>query len=66
CFFSTTGVFINSFSLDWLPYWQAIGSVCLLTGMVCWVTYWVRIAKIKNRLNKMAEWSTIPLPQTIN
>ena len=64
CFLFTLGIIINS---SWrLPtYWQIIVLGLSFTGMSCWVIYWVRLAKIKNKLIKMSIGSIIPLATPI-
>ena len=50
CILTTLGVIIN-YSTRYSPYSLALfGSVFVLTGMVCWIIYWVRLVNTKNKL----------------
>ena len=50
CIFTTVGVIIN-YSNRYSPSNLALfGSFFMLAGMVCWIIYWVRLVKTKNRL----------------
>jgi|SRR6185312_882204 len=62
CVLFTLGGVINLSSKNWSPYWQLIGSIFSFTGMTCWVIYWVKLTKNKNKLVRMSIDSTIPLP----
>jgi hypothetical protein len=50
CILSTLGVIINFFTRQTTSYLALFGSLFVLTGMVCWIIYWVRLVKTKNRL----------------
>jgi len=50
CILTTLGVIINystRYSSSYLP---LFGSLFFLTGMVCWIIYWVRLVITKNKL----------------
>ena len=50
CIFTTLGIIIN-YSNRYSPSNLALfGSIFMLTGMVCWIIYWVRLVKTKNKL----------------
>lgn len=50
CIFTTLGIIIN-YSNRYSPTNLALlGSFFMLTGMVCWIIYWVRLVKTKNKL----------------
>lgn len=65
CVLYTLGGIINYSSKHWTPYWQIIGPVLSFTGMSCWIIYWVRLTKIKNKLLKISTGSSIPLSQRV-
>lgn len=62
CVLVTLGGIINLSSKHWPPYWQLIGPVFSFTGITCWVIYWVKLTKNKNKLIRMSIDSIIPLP----
>ena len=66
CVLFTLGIIINSLSGHWSPYWQLIGPVLSFTGMSCWIIYWVKLAKTKNKLIGMSINSMIPLPEQMS
>src|SRR6185295_1058216 len=50
CIFTTPGIIIN-YSNRYSPSNLALlGSFFMLTGMVCWIIYWVRLVRTKNKL----------------
>jgi hypothetical protein len=50
CILTTLGVIINYSARYSSPNLRLIGSLFFLTGMVCWITYWVRLVLTKNKL----------------
>ncbi len=50
CILTTIGVIINYVTLHTSSYFALFGSLFALTGMVCWIIYWVRLVKTKNQL----------------
>jgi hypothetical protein len=50
CILTTIGVIINYSTMHSSSYLALFGSFFVLTGMVCWIIYWVRLVKTKNRL----------------
>ncbi len=65
CVLFTLDGILNLSSGHWSPYLQMIGPVLSLTGMICWIIYWVRLTKIKNKLIQMSNDSIIAFPQQI-
>ena len=50
CILTTFGVVMN-YTTGYSPInLRLFGSFFVLTGMVCWITYWVRLVKTKNNL----------------
>ena len=49
CTLTTLGVIIN-YATSQTRYLALFGSLFVLTGMVCWIIYWVRIVNTKNKL----------------
>jgi hypothetical protein len=62
CALFTLGGIINLSTKNMSPYWTLTGQGLELTGMACWIIYWVRLTKIKNKLIKMSIGAIIPLP----
>jgi hypothetical protein len=50
CILTTLGVIINYSTIHSSSYLALIGSFFVLTGMVCWIIYWVRLVNAKNKL----------------
>jgi hypothetical protein len=50
CILTTLGFIINYSTRLSTSYLRLFGSLFFLTGMVCWITYWVRLIKTKNKL----------------
>jgi len=50
CLLTTLGVIINYSTLHSTSSLKFLGSIFVLTGMVCWIIYWVRLVKTKNIL----------------
>ena len=50
CLLTTLGVIINYSTLYSTSSLKFLGSIFVLTGMVCWIIYWVRLVKTKNIL----------------
>jgi hypothetical protein len=50
CILTTLGVIINYSTMHTSSYLTIFGSFFELTGMVCWVIYWVRLVNTKNKL----------------
>jgi len=50
CILYTLGVVTNYSTRHSSPYLALLGSFLVLTGMACWIVYWVRLARTKNRL----------------
>jgi len=50
CILTTIGVIINYATAHSSSYLPLLGSLFCLTGMVCWIIYWVRLVKTKNKL----------------
>jgi hypothetical protein len=65
CALFTFGGILNLASSHLSPYLQIIGPVLSFTGMSCWVIYWIRLARTKNKLIRMSTSSITPLPQQI-
>jgi hypothetical protein len=54
CILTTLGVIIN-YSTRYSPVSLALfGSFFVLTGMVCWIIYWVRLVNTKNKLVELS------------
>ncbi len=50
CILTTLGIIINYATLHTSSYLALLGSLFAFTGMVCWIIYWVRLVKTKNKL----------------
>jgi hypothetical protein len=50
CILTTLGFIINYSTRYSSTYLALFGSFFFLTGMVCWITYWVRLVNTKNKL----------------
>jgi hypothetical protein len=50
CILTTLGVIINYSTMHSSSYLKLFGSFFALTGMVCWIIYWVRLVNTKNKL----------------
>jgi hypothetical protein len=50
CIFTTIGVIVNYSMMHSTSYLKLFGSFFFLTGMVCWIIYWVRLVNTKNKL----------------
>jgi hypothetical protein len=50
CTLTTLGVIINYSTMHSSSYLALFGSFFALTGMVCWIIYWVRLVNTKNKL----------------
>jgi hypothetical protein len=50
CILTTLGVIINYSTMHSASSLRLFGSLFVLTGMVCWIIYWVRLVKTKNKL----------------
>ena len=50
CLLFTLGVIVNYTTRLLPPYWSILAALLELAGMVCWVIYWVRLARTKNKL----------------
>ncbi len=50
CILTTAGVIINYSTRHSSAYLALFGSLFVLTGMVCWIIYWVRLVNTKNKL----------------
>ena len=50
CTLTTLGVIINYSTMHSSSYLALFGSFFGLTGMVCWIIYWVRLVNTKNKL----------------
>ncbi|HEY8733550.1 MAG TPA: hypothetical protein VIL90_03225, partial [Puia sp.] len=50
CILTTLGVIINYSTMHTSSYLALFGSFFVLTGMVCWIVYWVRLVNVKNKL----------------
>ena len=50
CILTTLGIIINYSSLESSSFLALFGSFFVLTGMACWIIYWVRLVKTKNKL----------------
>jgi len=50
CILTTLGVIINYYTMQSASYLALVGSLFAFTGMVCWIIYWVRLVKTKNKL----------------
>lgn len=54
CIFTTLGVSIGYYTINSPSYLGLIGSLFFLIGMVCWIIYWVRLVKTKNKLVRIS------------
>ena len=54
CILTTLGVITNYSSMHSSSPLALLGSVFLLTGMVCWIIYWVRLVNTKNKLVRLS------------
>lgn len=54
CTLTTLGLIINYATRYSSLYLELFGSFFVLTGMVCWIIYWVRLAMAKNKLTKLS------------
>jgi len=54
CILTTLGIIINYSGISSSSPLAFLESVCLLTGMVCWIIYWVRLVNTKNELVKLS------------
>lgn len=50
CIFTTLGFITNYSTRHSTSYLALFGSLFVLTGMACWIIYWVRLVKTKNKL----------------
>ena len=50
CILNTVGIIINYSNRQSSSPLALIGSVFVLTGIVCWIIYWVRLVNTKNKL----------------
>ncbi len=50
CIMTTLGIIINLLTINSSPLLASFGSFFDLTGMVCWIIYWVRLVNTKNKL----------------
>jgi len=50
CILTTIGVVLNYATAHSSSSLPLLGSLFALTGMVCWIIYWVRLVKTKNKL----------------
>jgi len=50
CILTTLGVIINYATGRTSTYLALFASLFVLTGMVCWIIYWVRLVNTKNKL----------------
>jgi hypothetical protein len=50
CVLTTLGVIVNYSTKNSAPSLALFGSLFVLTGMVCWIIYWVRLVNSKNKL----------------
>jgi len=50
CILTTLGFIINYTTMYSPSNLRLFGSIFFLTGMVCWIIYWVRLVKAKNKL----------------
>ena len=54
CILTTIGVIINYSISQYPSYLAFFGSFSILSGMVCWIIYWVRIVRTKNKLASLS------------
>ena len=50
CILTTIGFIINYATRNSISLLRLFGTLFFLAGMVCWIIYWVRIVKTKNKL----------------
>jgi hypothetical protein len=50
CVLTTLGFIINYSTMNSASNLRLFGSLFFLTGMVCWIIYWVRLVNAKNKL----------------
>jgi hypothetical protein len=53
CILFTIGVTMNFSSLSPDSRLNIIASLCSLSGMICWIIYWVRLAQYKKKLKML-------------
>jgi hypothetical protein len=66
CVLFTMGLVINYLTSHRSPYLQLIGAAFTYAGMTCWIIYWVRLARNKNKLIKLTVKSAIPVSLQAN
>jgi len=49
CILTTMGIIID-YTTRYYTFLALFGSLCVITGMVCWIIYWVRLVNTKNKL----------------
>jgi hypothetical protein len=49
CILTTMGIIID-YTTRYYTFLALFGSLFILTGMVCWIIYWVRLVNTKNKL----------------
>ncbi len=54
CILTTLGIILNYLTLHSSSPLNISGSFFILTGMVCWIIYWVRIVNTKNKLVRLS------------
>jgi hypothetical protein len=54
CILMSLGVIINYSTMQSSSYLALFGSLFVLTGMVCWIIYWVRLVNAKNKLVRLS------------
>jgi hypothetical protein len=54
CILTTLGFIINYSTRHSTSNLRLFGSLFVLTGMACWITYWVRLVKTKNKLLRLS------------
>ena len=54
CILTTVAVIVNYSTRHSTSPLRLIGSLLFLTGMVCWIIYWVRLVKTKNKLTGLS------------